>query len=282
MVKLYPEYLAQDRPYVQGDEMPALDALELVSQGETIYGIILKPEHTPGEKHPLVLLLHGFPGHCTNNDLAHALRRMGCVVFNPYFRGAWGSGGTYTISGLPEDTEAVANWAVSEAVAEKYHIDTDNVFLVGHSMGGFTTINALRRLTWVRAGVCMAPFDPAPVLADPSDAHETLKQILATDSRCLRRESETSIYDDIVKKAPAMSFLSAYEDLKDRNLYFIGGAKDSLAPPSVMIEPLFRKLQAHESAAVRKFDVLDSDHSFDDMRIRLSILVGNYIAALAD
>ena len=77
-----------------------------------------------------------------------------------------------------------------------------------------------------------------------------------------------------------MSFLSAYEDLKNRNLYFIGGAKDRVAAPSVMIAPLFDKLKARESAAVQRFDILDSDHSFDDMRIRLCILVGQYIASL--
>ena len=281
MVKLYPEYLAQDRPYVQGDEMPAIDALELESHGETIYGIILKPEHTPGEKHPLVLTLHGFPGHCTNNDLAHALRRMGCVVVNPFYRGAWGSGGYYTISDMPEDAETVANWAVSDEIAEKYHIDTEKVYLAGHSMGGFTTINTLRRLPWVKAGICMAPFDPSPALFGTPETHATLKRILETDGRCLRRECETSIYDDIVGKADEMSFLAAYEDLKDRNLYFIGGKKDNLAQPSAMIEPLFRKLQTHKTTAVQKYDLLDSDHSFDDMRIRLCILVGEYIASLA-
>ena len=78
-----------------------------------------------------------------------------------------------------------------------------------------------------------------------------------------------------------MSFLAAYEDLKDRNLYFIGGKKDNLAQPSAMIEPLFRKLQTHKTTAVQKYDLLDSDHSFDDMRIRLCILVGEYIASLA-
>ena len=48
-----------------------------------------------------------------------------------------------------------------------------------------------------------------------------------------------------------------------------------------MIEPLFRKLQTHKTTAVQKYDLLDSDHSFDDMRIRLCILVGEYIASLA-
>jgi len=280
-MKLYPEYLMQDRPYLQGDEMPVIDALEIESHGATLYGIILKPEHTPGEKHPLVLTLHGFPGHCTNNDLAHALRRMGCVVINPFYRGAWGSGGYYTISGLPDDVEVLLNWAVSDEIAEKYHIDTKNVFLAGHSMGGFTTINTMRRIPWIKAGVCMAPYDPDPAFHD-ADRMKDLTDLIKNDGTCLKQESATSIYDDIAGKHAEMAFTAAYEDLKDRNIYFLGAKKDTIAMPDVMIEPLFNMLKAHKTDAVQKYDLLDTDHSFDDMRIRLSVLVGNFIASMVD
>ena len=280
-MNLHPENLFQDRQFEDGDIFPDCYALDVVSHGCHLYGYTMTPGGKPGEKHPLVIVLHGFPGHTTNHDLDQALRRMGCVVMNPFYRGAWGSEGYYTFSGLIEDIEVIANWARSDEVAERYSIDVNNIFLAGHSMGGFTTINTLRRIPWVKAGVCMAPFDPAPALFGAPETRETLKRILATDGRCLRRESETSIFDDIVGKADGMSFLAAYEDLKDRNLYFIGGKKDNLVQPSVMIEPLFRKLQAHKTTAVQKYDLLDSDHSFDDMRIRLCILVGEYIASLA-
>ena len=59
-MKLYPEYLSKDRPYDEGDIFPACDALEIVSHGCRLFGYTLTPGGKPGEKHPLVVVLHGF------------------------------------------------------------------------------------------------------------------------------------------------------------------------------------------------------------------------------
>ena len=65
-------------------------------------------------------------------------------------------------------------------------------------------------------------------------------------------------------------------------MYFIGGAKDFLAPPATMIEPLFNQMKAHQTTAKQKYDLVDSDHGFSDMRIKLSRMVGEWIASLVD
>src|SRR5215210_169034 len=48
--------------------------------------------------HPTVILLHGFPGNERNGDLAQAIRRAGINAFVFSYRGAWGSGGTFSFS----------------------------------------------------------------------------------------------------------------------------------------------------------------------------------------
>lgn len=278
-MKLYPENLFKDRHYDEGDIFPGTDALDVMSHGCHLYGYTMTPGGKPGEKHPLVIVLHGFPGHCTNHDLDQALRRMGCVVVNPFYRGAWGSEGYYTFSGLIEDAEIIANWGRSDEIVEKYSIDVNNIFLAGHSMGGLTTINTMRRLPWIKAGVCMAPYD-MPWFFE--NGHEDEFKALLPEGDCLKQESPTSLYENALACYRDLAFSQAYEDMKDRNLYFIGGAKDYLAPPATMIEPLFNKLKAHKTTAVQKYDLLPSDHSFSDMRIRMCTMVGEWIASLVD
>lgn len=277
-MKLYPENLFADRVYAEDDEMPDVEALHVVSHGCNLQGYTMTPGGKPGERHPLAILLHGFPGNTTNHDIGQSLRRMGFVVMNPFYRGAWGSDGYYTFSGKIEDIEVVANWARREEIAEKYRIDTENVFLIGHSMGGYAAVNAMRRLPWIKGGVILAPYD-MPWFFENGREQEFID--LLPEGASLRQETPTAFLDDARACWQTTGFSKAFEDLKDRNLYFIGGAKDGCAPPATMIEPLFSRLQAHETEANQKYDLLPSDHGFSDMRIRLCTMVGQWLASVA-
>jgi predicted alpha/beta-fold hydrolase len=48
------------------------------------------------ELHPVIVLLHGFPGNEVNYDLAHAFKRQGFNVLVFHYRGCWGSEGNYS------------------------------------------------------------------------------------------------------------------------------------------------------------------------------------------
>lgn len=276
-MKLYPEYLTADRPFAPGEELPDMNGVQLISHGCTLNGYVLTPGGDPAEHHPLAIMLHGFPGNCTNNDLGIALCRMGFVVLNIFYRGAWGSEGYYTFSGKVEDAVTVAEWAIGEETAAQYRIDPENVFLVGHSMGGFAAVNALRRLPWIRGAVLMAPYD-MPWFFENGREQEFYD--LLPSGRSLRQESPDSLLRDAQACWRGMGFSQAFEDLKDRNLYFIGGSLDACAPPKTMIEPLFARLEAHETAADQKYDLLPTDHCFADMRLRLSAMVGTWLASM--
>lgn len=277
-MKLHPEYLFKDPDFGETDVFPDCAPLDVMSHGCHLYGYTMLPGGSAQEMRPLAIMLHGFPGHTTNHDLSQALRRMGFVVVNPFYRGAWGSEGFYTFSGLIEDAVVVAEWARSRDVAAQYRIDATQIYLVGHSMGGFTCINTMRRLPWIRGGVCMAPYDMPLVLNQGRDA-EFLS--LLAEGSCLRQQTPTAMYENAVNYCKDLGFAQAYEDLKDRNIYFIGGKKDFLAPPDDMIVPLWDRLSHHASAATQKYDLIDSDHSFSDRRITLCTMVGQWLSALA-
>ncbi|MDY3868139.1 MAG: alpha/beta hydrolase [Pyramidobacter sp.] len=272
------EFIFRDRVFGDDDRKPSTEALEVTSGGSRLYGYTLLPGGRKDEKHPCVIMLHGFPGHTTNHDVLQCLRRIGCVAVNPFFRGAWGSEGFYTFSGLPEDACAVAEWLRSDETAEKYSIDTDNMFIVGHSMGGFACINAMRRLNWIKGGVCMAPYDmPWFFENEKVDSFAALLPI----GSCLRQESQTSLMENAQSCWKEMAFSQAFDDLKDRNICFVGGKNDAVAPPEDMIFPLWNRLAAHAANAVQECCMIDSDHSFNDSRIALCETVCRLIAKMA-
>ena len=115
---------------------PEIYELNIISGGCRLYGYLLTPDKRMEKPYPTVIMSHGFPGYTTNNDLELALMRAGCVVIHINHRGAWGSEGHYLFTNLKDDLIAIAKWARNSAIADLYGIDPDNIFLVGHSMGG--------------------------------------------------------------------------------------------------------------------------------------------------
>ena len=109
MERIQLQYLFKDKPYVEGNAQADYDSLDVVSHGCHLYGEILWPDGGYAQLRPCVILFHGFPGCARNDDLAHALCRIGCVVLTPHHRGAWGSEGEYLVSNCVEDAVVLAN-----------------------------------------------------------------------------------------------------------------------------------------------------------------------------
>lgn len=104
------------------------------SHGSKIYGELMWPDGGFFARHPCVLLFHGYLGAARNDDLAFALRRIGCVVATVHHRGAWGSEGSYLISNCVEDVINVYRHVWEPAFCQKYRIHPNAIFLIGHSM----------------------------------------------------------------------------------------------------------------------------------------------------
>ena len=70
------------------------EALQIPSGGRLMNAMV----YVPAGKgpHPVVVLLHGFPGNEQNLDLAQAIRRAGWAVVTFHYRGSWGSEGSFT------------------------------------------------------------------------------------------------------------------------------------------------------------------------------------------
>ena len=275
--RVFPEFANLDRKYTSEESFPSWDGFEVIVDGERVMGYTMAAGGPKDVKHPAVVLLHGFPGHTQNTDISAALMRCGITTINPHYRGCWGSDGNYRFTGNIEDAVAVANKVRSPEFAEHYNIDTDNIFYVGHSIGGFTTINTMRQIPWIKGGVCIAPYDMAYYWE--RGEMEPVQWLLSTSDH-LHVSAPSALYENARDNWQDVLFASCREKLMGRNLYFIGGAKDIIAPPKKMIEPLYHFLKEHNSSGVVEYDLLETDHDFMDYRIEISAKIACWIAKM--
>ena len=257
----FTEFETDDR-----ETFPEIFELNIVSGGCHLYGYLLSPDKRIKGPYPTVIMSHGFPGYTTNNDLELAFMRMGCVVIHMNHRGAWGSEGNYLFTNLKDDLIAIAKWAHNLAIADQYNIDVNNIFLVGHSMGGQTVLNAAKELPFIRGVAAMAAYDIGAAFRYKME--KDLFLMIETEGQCLKMTSASEVYENALINQQELSILNRYEELINRNVLLVEATLDTIAPPDKMLRPLAKKLE--ESGGSIKYETIKSNHSFIGQRMKLT------------
>ena len=205
------------------------------SEGSLLYGQVLVPSPRFGAKHACAILCHGFAGFTRWDDVAHDLCRAGITVVIPHHRGAWGSEGEYTVTGCIRDAENLAAWAMSPEIAAKYAIDPGAVYLVGHSMGGNSVLNAARRDMRVKGVALIAPCDIG-FMAQTMTKEALTAFLVGEGLHVLHRASDEAVVDDIVANAAGMRFTAAAPAVSARRVFLATGDYDTLVPSKPLDE----------------------------------------------
>ena len=109
------------------------------------------------QKHPILLLLHGYPGNERNLDLAQIVRSHGWNVIYFDYRGSWGSQGKFSFENCVEDVINVVDFC--KKYQDSLQIDASDIVLFGHSMGGWVCLKALQQLPGVKKGFALSTWD---------------------------------------------------------------------------------------------------------------------------
>ncbi|MCQ2576092.1 MAG: alpha/beta fold hydrolase [Treponema sp.] len=272
--KLALQYLFEDEADIDPTELPDYTTLDFISNGSHIYGEIMWPSGNHNKPHPCVIMLHGFPGTARNDDISHALCRIGCVVIVPHNRGAWGSQGKYLITNCIEDAQNLAEYAHSQEFVNKYFINPEQIYLLGHSMGANSALNAGKKLDWIRGIIMLTPYDPTRYL---NRAKETYFRSLLEESKILQSDGADAIYEDVVSNKENISHPNAYEQVKDKNLIVFCGTYDSVSPVNEMVLPLWQKLEAHKTNAIQKRVEFPTEHGLIGRRISVIKEIAGFI-----
>ena len=129
--------------------------LAIPSGNAVMQGFIYKANG--GKKHPTLLLLHGFPGNERNLDLAQVVRAHGWNVIYFNYRGSWASQGQFSFKNCVADVVNVVGFC--KKYRDSLQIDTSNIVLFGHSMGGWVCLKALQQLPNIKKGFALSTWD---------------------------------------------------------------------------------------------------------------------------
>lgn len=113
----------------------------------------------PAQTRPTAIILHGFPGFEQNLDLAQTLRARGWNVLAMHYRGSWGVKGDFSFQHAAEDADTEVRYLLDPANAQKYHVDTHRVIVIGHSMGGYMAASAAAHNPEVAGAVLISAWN---------------------------------------------------------------------------------------------------------------------------
>jgi uncharacterized protein len=255
---------------------PTSRGLELTSHGHTLLGVMYSPAG-PGP-HPLAILLHGFPGHERNLDLAQVLRRAGWHALVFHYRGSWGSGGDYRFAHVLEDTLAVIDSLCTPLWSEQLAIDPARIALIGHSLGGWAALMAAARSeVWGACAVAAVDLGMWGALLDelPESVPET-RRFFATSLPPLHGATADGLMDEIIRHAADWSLTGQAAALATQRLYLIAAERDETVAPALHHHPLVAAL-GRAGAAHLRHETVATDHSFNDRRIALARLLLDWL-----
>ncbi|HEX6354057.1 alpha/beta hydrolase family protein [Actinophytocola sp.] len=263
-------FLTADPP---ADVTPAAStpAVTFTSAGETLLGVLHLPAG-PGP-HPVVVLLHGFPGIERNFDLAHALRRAGYAALVFHYRGSWGVGGTWSFQHVLDDAGQVVTTLRSEAAV--YGLDSRRLAVVGHSLGGFAALMTAAADPAVSAVVSVAGFDfGAAAALSRADPAVRAAYVESWDGELLplRGTSGEALVAEMEAAGESWRLAGLAPRLADRPVLLIGAGRDSVAPVDVHHHPL---VAAYQGRLAHK--VFPTDHALSDHRVALARTVVDFL-----
>jgi uncharacterized protein len=247
---------------------------DIPSHGANMYSVLYIA--SGAGPHPTVLMLHGFPGNEKNLDLAYSIRRAGWNVLVPFYRGAWGSGGTFSFTHTLEDAQVCIDFLRQPENVNKFRIDAAHIVLVGHSMGGFVAAYATAREAKVFAValISAANLGPATARQRAKDPHEFFERWHDNASRLVGTSAE-DLLKEMQQNSSEWDYMSYVQSLKDRPVLVLEADDRNTDDNQALAEALRkagdRRVTEHH---------MHTDHPFSDHRIAMQAAIVNWLDAI--
>lgn len=261
------------------DREPAASTVpfNIASAGEALLGVLLLPSG-PGP-HPIVVLLHGFPGNERNYDIAQGLRRAGYAAMVFSYRGSWGVGGSWSWGHVLQDAAQVVRALREPEVSVAHRLDPDRIAVLGHSLGGFAALMTAAADPSITATISISGFDFGAALtscqADPA-ARAAYVTAWSSQLLPLNGTSGEALVAEMEHAGAAWSLPRLAPRFAGRPVLLIGTSRDAVTPAAVHHEPLVDALRAGPAARLEEH-VFATDHSLSDHRVTLAQTVIDFL-----
>jgi uncharacterized protein len=264
----------------QTGDRASMETMQIPSHGSLMNALVYVA--AGAGPHPAVILLHGFPGNERNLDLAQDMRRAGWDVLYFNYRGSWGTPGRFSFAHGIEDVAAALAYLRQPEHASKLRLDPSRIVLIGHSMGGFMTVQGAAADPAIKAFALISAADMAGGFAqlrsqygNPS-ALQKMSAGLANEGMApLAGCTPDGLAHELAAHTGDWSFPSKVDALHDRRALIVT-SDDGLAPAADAFAAALRK--AGDEQVDTKH--LPTDHSYSDQRQELSKTLLAWLAGL--
>ena len=258
----------------------SMQTMQIPSHGELMNALVYIA--AGAGPHPVVILLHGFPGNERNLDLAQDMRRAGWDVLYFNYRGSWGTPGDFSFAHSIDDTGAAIAYLRQPEVARSLRLDPNRIVLIGHSMGGFMTVEAAAADPAIKAFATISAADMSGrmqamlAMEKRSDAIAAMAHGLAEEGMApLAGCTPDGLAKELADHAMSWPFLDKVDALKNRNALILT-ADDGLTRENNAFAAALRNA-GDTHVTTRHFA---TDHAYSDKRIELSHVVLAWLKGL--
>jgi ribonuclease BN (tRNA processing enzyme)/acetyl esterase/lipase len=246
---------------------------DIPSHGAKLYSVIYIA--SGAGPHPTALMLHGFPGNEKNLDLAYSIRRAGWNVLVPFYRGAWGSGGTFSFTHALEDAQSSIDFLRAPENVKKFRIDPARIVLVGHSMGGFVAAYATAHEPKVFAVALISPANLGPASARQRASDPQFWERWNDNASRLVGTTSQQLVQEVDSDSTKWNLTNCVPLLKDRPVLILEADDRNTSDNQELANDL-RKAGDTKIAEAH----MHTDHPFSDHRIAMQAAVVNWLDSI--
>jgi pimeloyl-ACP methyl ester carboxylesterase len=248
--------------------------LAIPSHDTTLFGVFYRA--SGGDPHPTVLLLHGLPGFEQNGDLGHVIRRSGWNVLIFHYRGAWGSGGTFSFGNCIDDVRATLDYLRAAENVARLGVDARRLALIGHGMGGFLAGIGAMHDEAVLGAALISAWNPGVLATNPTPQREkALLEEFRSDVGPLAGTTAETLLEESKKNAAAWDLVAHAPLWKSRPVLVVE-SDDLLRDDDVAIAAAVRKNPAAQVTELH----MPTDHAYSDHRIALAAALLGWLKQL--
>lgn len=259
-------------PVRDKDFPAAMEAPDIISHGARLNAVFYLA--SGAGPHPVVLLMHGFPGNEQNMDLAYSVRRAGWNVLVPHYRGSWGSAGSFSFRNAIEDTQAAVEFLRDPDNAKRYRYDATKIVAVGHSMGGFLAAYTGAHDPGIVGVAMISAWDLGLAASRPPSAQRT-KSFHDASPR-LAGTTPEGMLAEAQQNAAKWNYVDWAPDLKTRPVLVVESHDGNDPDNKALVEALRKAGDSHVTEVY-----METDHGYADHRIALQTAVLNWLQSLA-
>lgn len=231
--------------------------LAIPSGNAVMQGFIYKANG--GQKHPTLLLLHGFPGNERNLDLAQVVRAHGWNVIYFNYRGSWGSGGQFSFKNCVQDVVNVVGFC--KKYQDSLQIDPSNIVLFGHSMGGWVCLKALQQLPDIKKGFALSTWNIYGEFKNVRSEQQINSKVKAEGGEIFVLNTPTkAIFKSVIKELDYFDLSTDAKALSEKQIIMLDE------------HPLNKEIADAIKSSTRSYfdyEVWHTDHPFTNKRVSL-------------